>query len=337
MRKEIAFIRRGLYGFLCWTLIIPVPGCGLFDREPEDAVIEIGSVRLTCDALKREMDFIGPGTALPGNEAEEIKDRLVRQIIDYYLIIEYGRENGIVVSEAEFQSELKALKGDYTEVEFREALLRVYVEPESWESRLRKQLLFSKVIREVSAGVDSPSYEEMKTYFQENRSEFASPEMIEFRQIVCNSKESAQSLGARLAAGEDMGELAKKYSLAPEAENHGKVGWVARGDLDESMEKVLFSLPIGRISPVVKTPFGYHLFEVTAHRPAGSKELPEIIDIIEARLLRQRQEGFYEKWLKKLRAESKVRINKELLSKLKLSSSEGALPGSSPGEAGDGD
>jgi len=319
MKKKIAFVRRGLYCFLCWILILPVSGCGLFDREPDDVVIEIGSICLTSDALKREMAFIGPGTALAGNHAEEIKNRLVRQIIDYYLIIEYGRENGIVVSEAEFQGELKALTEDYTETEFREAMLRAYVEPESWESRLRNQLLFSKVIREVSAGVHSPSYEEMKTYFQENRSEFTSREMIEFRQIVCNSKEAAQSLGARLAAGEDMGELAKKYSMAPEAANHGKVGWVARGDLEESMEKALFSLPIGKVSPVVKTPFGYHLFEVMAQRSAGSKELPEIIDIIEARLLRQRQEGFCEKWLKKLRAESKVTINQEILSKLKLS------------------
>lgn len=252
MKKKILFIRRGLYGFLSWILVFPVPGCGLFDREPDDVIIEIGSIRLTRDALKREMAFIGLGKALPGNHAEEIKNRLVRQIIDYYLIIEYGRENGIVVSEAEFQGELKALKKDYTEIEFREALLRAYVEPESWESRLKNQLLFSKVIREVSAGVHSPSYEEIKTHFQENGCEFASPERIEFRQIVCNSKEAAQSLGARLAAGEDMGELARKYSMAPEAANHGKVGWVARGDLDESMEKVLFSLEIGRVSLLSK-------------------------------------------------------------------------------------
>jgi len=319
MKKKIGIIRRGLYCLFGWILIFPVPGCGLFDQEPDDVIIEIGSIRLTRDALKKEMAFIGPGTALPGNHAEEIKNRLVSQIIDYYLIIEYGRENGIVVSEAEFQDELKALKKDYTETEFREALLRAYVEPESWESRLKNQLLFSKVIREASIGVNSPSYEEIKTYFQENRAEFTSPERVEFRQIVCNSKEGAQSLGARLAAGEDMGELAKKYSIAPEAENCGKVGWVARGDLDESMEKALFSLPIGRVSPVVKSPFGYHLFEVMDHRPAGPKELPEVIDTIEARLLQQRQERFYEKWLKKLRAESKVKINQEILSKLKLS------------------
>jgi len=260
-----------------------------------------------------------PGTALPDNGAEEIKNRMVRQLIDYLLIIEFGRKMGIAVTEAEFQEELAALKKDYTEAEFREALLRAHVEPDSWESRLKTQLLFSKVVREVSKGVEPPSYEEIKAYFQEHRDEFRCPERVKFRQIVCASPDEAQRLRARLTAGEDMGELAKAYSTAPEAENYGEVGWVGRGDLIESMEHVLFSLGPGKVSPVVKTPFGYHLFEVVAHRPAGPGELMDAMDIIESRLLRQRQDRFYEKWLKKLRAESKVRVNQEILSKLKLS------------------
>jgi peptidyl-prolyl cis-trans isomerase C len=312
MKKDIGRIRRGLYGLLSWILIFPVAGCGLFDHEPDDVIIEIGSIRLTRDALKRELAFISRGMAVPGNHAEEVKGRLVRQVIDYYLIIEYGRENGIAVTEAEFQAELKALKKDYTEADFREALLRAYVAPESWE-----------VVRAASIGIDSPSYEEIKAYFQENRAEFSSPEMVKFRQIVCKSKNEAQRLRARLKAGEDMGELAKKYSTAPEAENHGEVGWVARGDLDGSMEKTLFSLQAGRVSPVVKTAFGYHLFEVTDRRPAGLKGLAEVIDDIESRLLQQRQERFFEKWLRKLRAESKVKINQEMLNKIKLSQSGG--------------
>jgi parvulin-like peptidyl-prolyl isomerase len=319
MEKNVGFIRFGLYCLLCWTLIFPVAGCGLFDHETDDVIIEIGSSRLTGDDLKREIKFTIGGMTLPSSQAEEIKALLVRQIVDYYLVIEYGRENGIAVSEAEFEAELKALRGDYAESDFREALLRAHVASESWESRLKSKLLFSKVIREASKGVDPPSYEEIKAHFQENRARFASPEMVTFRQIVCRSKEDAQRLRARIMAGEDMGRLAKKYSTAPEAENYGEVGWVQRGDLHESMEKALFSLQIGRISPVVKTPFGYHLLEVIDRRPAGPKELPEVMDIIESRLLRQKQDHFCEKWLKKLRAESKVKVNQEMLSKLELS------------------
>jgi len=319
MKKPTQYGRRGLYCLLGGFLIVMVIGCGLFGHEPDDVVIKIGSICLTSDALKREMAYMSSGLTLAGEHAEEIKNQLVRQIIDYYLIIEYGRKHGIHVSEEEFQEELKALKKDYTEDGFREALLRAYENPKSWESRLKGQLLVRNVIRKALIGVDSPSYEDIRAYFHENRNEFRSPERLKFRQIVCRSKKDAQKLRARIINGEDMGTLAKEYSIAPEAENHGLVGWIERGTLGRAMEKALFSLQKGRVSAVVKTPSGYHLFEVMDRRPAGVKDLLEVMDDIESRLLHQRQERFYEAWLKRLRAESNIKINQEGLSKLKLS------------------
>jgi len=310
---------HGIYCLLCWSLTLSAIGCGLFDHEPDDVIIEIGSISLTRDALKKEMEFMGGGMPVSGNHAEEIKTRLIRLIIDYYLIIEYAKENGISVSETAFQKNLKEIKKEYTENDFRETLLKGYIDLESWEDRLRNQLLVSKVIEQASEGVALPGYKEIQRYFLENRNDFRSPGMLRFRQIVCKSKKEAAELSERLRAGEDMGELAGKYSIAPEAGNNGEVGWVARGDLDDSMESVLFLMQPGEISPVVKTAFGYHLFEVMARRPAGFKDLPQVMDEIETTLLRQRREVFHKKWLEKLRSESKVKINKKMLAELELS------------------
>ncbi|MBW1783749.1 MAG: peptidylprolyl isomerase [Deltaproteobacteria bacterium] len=291
----------------------------MFDHEPDDVIIEIGSTCLTPDTLKKEMKFMSGGMPVQAEHAEEIKKQLLSQIIDYHLILEYAKKNGISVSEEDFQKNLNEIKKEYTENDFQEALLREYVDPASWEDRFRNQLLVSKVIKEASKGILPPSYEEIKRYFQENRNDFRSAEMLRFRQIVCKSKEEVEKLRERLQAGEDMGALAREYSIAPEAENNGEVGWVARGDLDEAMEKALFSMQHGASSPIVKTDFGYHLFEVIARRPAGLKELPEVIDKIESTLLWQRHEDFHKKWLKKLRSEFKVKINQDMLAKLKLS------------------
>ena len=71
-----------------------------------------------------------------------------------------------------------------------------------------------------------------------------------------------------------------------------EVGWVARGDLDETMENVLFSMQIGKISPVVKTSFGYHVFEVISRAPAGVKGLPAVMPEIESQLLPPKTGGF---------------------------------------------
>jgi len=45
------------------------------------------------------MEFIGGGVPVPVKHAREIKTRLIEQIIDYYLIIEYGKQNNISISE----------------------------------------------------------------------------------------------------------------------------------------------------------------------------------------------------------------------------------------------
>ena len=128
----------------------------------------------------------------------------------------------------------------------------------------------------------------------------------------------AENLLRRLRNGKDMGELAGEHSIAPEAENGGYVGWIAKGHLEESMEKALFSMPRGKFSPVIETPYGYHVFEVMSVRPEGRKELPEVISEIESRLLSQRREKFYRKWLQELRAHFSVKVNQDLLNSLEI-------------------
>ncbi len=319
IRGEIRFLIHSLYCLFCLTLIFLPLGCGLSDHGREDPVMIIGSKHLSCDALKKEMEFIGGGMPVPVKHARGIKTRLIEQIIDYYLVIEYGKQNNISISENEFQRNLNEIKREYSEDAFRKVLLQGYVDSALWEHRLRNQLLVGKVIKLVLEKIAPPSYEEIKIYFQKNRNEFRSPEMLRFRQIVCKSKKEAETLRDRIYAGEDMGKLAKKYSIAPEAEAHGEVGWVARGHLDESMEDALFSLQSGKISPIIKTSFGYHLFEVMSRRPAGVKGLPEVIHEIEALLIRQKHEVFYKKWLEKLRSDFKVAVNQDMLNKLVLS------------------
>ncbi len=54
-------------------------------------------------------------------------------------------------------------------------------------------------------------------------------------------------------------ELAKSKSTGPSAPKGGDLGYVSRGQMVPAFDKVLFSMEIGTISPVVKTQFGYHI------------------------------------------------------------------------------
>jgi len=72
-------------------------------------------------------------------------------------------------------------------------------------------------------------------------------------------------------------------------------------------------------SPVIKTPYGYHIFEVLSIRPEGMKKLPDVFSEIELKFINQKREAAFKKWLGELRTHFKVKINKQLLNTLELS------------------
>jgi peptidyl-prolyl cis-trans isomerase C len=310
-----------IYGVLFCFCLIPllILGCDLFEKDKNDSVLIIGSRHITPDELKKDMAFMTLGMGVSKVLLSPLRDQLIEQIIDHYLIIEYGRENTITLSENELQQAINSIKKEYTEDAFQEALLRGYVDFEEWKDRLREQLLKNKIIKNAITSISPPSYKEIQRYYEENLNEFRYPRMLEFRQIVTRTREEGEELLQRLRNGESMSELARKNSIAPEAENGGNVGWVALGQLDESMEKVLFSMSPGKMSPVIKTPYGYHIFEVLSIRPEGTKKLPEVLSEIESKFIDQKREAAFKKWLGELRTHFKVKVNKQLLNTLELS------------------
>lgn len=308
------------YGFFCLlSLLSAVVNCGPLDQGDGNICLVIGSSQITIGKLKSDIEFISSGIEIPAQQRERIRSELIEQCINHYLILEYGKEHGIILSKNELQNSLKDIRKEYTDAAFDEALVRGYVDIEKWKTHLKEQLLVNKILDNVAEGISKPNYQEIKSYYEKNEDEFRSPKMIEFRQIVTRTREEANNLLKRLRNGESMNELAKRHSIAPEAEDGGRVGWVAAGHLIESMENVLFTLPQGQISPVVETPYGFHIFEVLSVRPAGLKELPDVIEEIQSKLTFQQREIFIKKWIQDLRNHFEVKINQNLLNTLEFS------------------
>jgi parvulin-like peptidyl-prolyl isomerase len=304
-------------GLLCLFLVaLWVSGCEWPGKDKNRIALVVGSRHFSPDELKREMQFLSVGMEIPESEREGIKAQMLERIIDRQLIMEYAKDEGISVSESEVQAAVKEIMIPYSQQEFERALLRGYTDFDRWKARLREQVLVGKVLEKVTREIAPPGYAEIKAYFEANRHEFRSPPTVRFRQIVTRSKQEAEALKKRLEAGEDMGTLAKRHSIAPEAERGGEVGWVAQGQLDESMDSVLFSLPLHKISPVIETPYGYHLFQVLSVRPEGEKELPAVIGEIEAKLTADKRQAVCDKWLADLRGRYKIKIDKSLVKTL---------------------
>jgi peptidyl-prolyl cis-trans isomerase C len=304
--------------FLVLLLAFFLSGCGFFDRSGKEAVVTVGRTNITPDELKRDIKFMILEMGIEQEKVADVLNPLVDRIIDHYLILEYGRDKGITIPSSELESAIREIQKDYPDKVFQEMLLHRYVDFEEWKEGLRQQLLVKKIIHEASQNMTPVTFEEIRDYYEAHQNEFVRPQMIKFRQIVTRTREECEEVLKRIKDGERIEDLAAKYSIAPEAENGGVVDWVAKGVLEESMEKVLFSLPVGKTSDVVKTPYGYHIFEVLSKRSEGLESLPDAMEEIEAKLLQQKRENFYEGWLKHLKELYHVNVNKELLKTLEF-------------------
>jgi len=90
-------------------------------------------------------------------------------------------------------------------------------------------------------------------------------------------KAKAAALLARVRAGEDFATLARQNSEDPgSAAAGGDLGFFGRNRMVKEFEDAAFSLSVGAVSDVVKSPFGYHIIKVTEARPAGVQPLDEV-------------------------------------------------------------
>ena len=81
---------------------------------------------------------------------------------------------------------------------------------------------------------------------------------------------------ARAQAGEDFSALAKEYSEDPGSkDNGGLYEDFTRGDMIKPFEDAAFSVPIGRISDIVETQYGYHILKVIK-RKRNDRSLDEM-------------------------------------------------------------
>jgi peptidyl-prolyl cis-trans isomerase SurA len=112
----------------------------------------------------------------------------------------------------------------------------------------------------------------------------------------------------RIIDGESFSELAKEFSEDPgSAQQGGELGWLGRGVLADEFEKVMIESPMGDVSPVFQTQFGFHFLEVLDARNYDMTR-----DLIEDRaysiLYGRKYEEELENTLRSMRAEAFVEI-----------------------------
>lgn len=111
--------------------------------------------------------------------------------------------------------------------------------------------------------------------------------------IVCAERAEAEALRERVAAGEDMGVLARTRSIDSSRTFDGSLQYVRRGEVERAVEEAAFALEEpGALSDVFASEkgFGFVRLEersINPERPAREIALPQIRGILEERLTKK--------------------------------------------------
>ena len=122
-----------------------------------------------------------------------------------------------------------------------------------------------------------------------------------------DAKQKLSQLRTRLINGEKFEDLAKSFSDDASAPKGGDLGWLNPGETVPEFEQAMDQLKIGEISPVVQTPFGFHLIRVDARRKQDVT-LERARFKLRNELKQRKAEEQYDDWLRQLRDRAHVEI-----------------------------
>ncbi len=129
--------------------------------------------------------------------------------------------------------------------------------------------------------------------FKANQSNYETKEQIKASHILIKSDATneaaslakAQAILKRLEK-EDFGKVAAQLSDDPGSKvKNGDLGYFSRGRMVKEFEEAAFSLPVGKVSGLVKSNFGYHIIKVVDKKPFIKADLAQVQNQIAKKII----------------------------------------------------
>ena len=314
------YIPRILSLLLC-CVFFALSGCDFEPvSEPVSPLIRINDQEISkTEFLLAFEKSLQKDQPLSGIEREELQRSFLVQLIDRELIHGEARRLNITVTETDVEAALQDYRQDYPDTSFELMLEERGLTLPAWREELKESLIMEKLLDQAVYAQVTIKDEEIASYFKANREQFDRPSQVRARQIVVSTEEEGQKVLGLLRQGQDFAEVAAKYSLSPDAEQGGDLGFFGRGEMPQEFDEIVFDLPVNRLSDLVKSEYGYHIFLVEEKRKAKRLSRREASEDIRSILEASKKEEVYLKWLQDMRARAVISVDWSQLEKNKKS------------------
>jgi foldase protein PrsA len=240
-------------------------------------------------------------------ESSPLASTVLHQMVQEMLIKQYAQQNHIVVSDAEIQSREDVIKQNYPGQEWSEFLQSRGLT----EQDVHDDLQLNIILEDALSKNVNVSDAQIRAYFAKNHALFDTPARVCASHILVATMATADKVESLLKPdGSNFAQMAEQYSTDPGSKTRGgSLGCFPRGQMTPAFDQAAFSLPVGKISQPVKSPFGYHIILVTSKQPAQRATLASTYGRIKTQLTQQQEQPLLESFMQSLQQKATIVAN----------------------------
>lgn len=292
------------------------------DPDKTTVIVEAKGLAVTAaEVIQAVRNNLGTRTdQLKSADAGQLKNIIEQgatQIAERKLLLAAAAAAKTVVPAEEFD---KAMQSEYaragSEQAFLEALKGAEISIDHVKKSVEETLVINKYLEGiVEAGAKITEEDLRQAYLDET----AGDKTASVRHILiltqgktdlekAEARKKIEDILAKAKAGEDFAELAKQYSEDPGSkDNGGLYEDFPRGQMVKPFEDASFSVPVGEMSGVVETTYGYHIIKVV-DRKRETRPFEELRGELESRLKQGKEGTVVEDHIKGLKEKAKFKL-----------------------------
>ncbi len=273
--------------------------------------IEDAAIRQEVERLRPDYERVFADQD-PKERETQLLDWSKENVIERVLINQEASQNGERIPSDKVEVALARLKEQYADPQ---QLYKDFhaSDDEKIKRDIETQMRVEQRLTQVCKGLPKPSHAAIQEYYEQNKEQYKTGERVRVAHIVKyvnwqTDEETAyrqiSQAHEELKNGAAFEAVVEKYTDC--ADSGGDLGFVARGQMVEEFEDVVFNLGVGQISDVFRSRFGFHIAKVYAREPATMPSLEEVKERIVEALKEQMRSDAIDEFIDGLRSKATI-------------------------------
>jgi len=238
---------------------------------------------------------------------------MIQEVAERKLLLSAAEKASVEVNETDIDSVVheQAMRVGGEE-RFKEVALQRGIDMQVFRTDIREMLTIGRYLDEILQSRVEISEEQIRSVYEQDK-------LATVRHILLMTQGKSEAEKAKIRqkmedilrqarAGADFAALAKKHTEDPGSrENGGLYEDFERGRMVKPFEDAAFSVPVGEISDIVETRYGYHILKIIERKPE-TRPLEDVREELLDNLRNQSRSEVYSTHIQELKTKSGLEL-----------------------------